>query len=634
MAEKTPPAVLAKQIDLLYNGLRWSLVTAAIVSVLIVFFLKDFPNLGVLRLWATFMLIISLYRALTGFFYHKSKKNGSLNLKRAEMIFISGSVLAGMAWGSLAYWIYPLANDPGIHLFLFVMLVGISGGSISTLGYRLLPSFLLICMTVLPILIGLYRTPGSQNTAISLVVIVYFLFLLKNAQVFQKNTEQMLILQENALAREAKLRRARQLAEEASQSKSRFLANMSHEIRTPMNSIIGRTRLALDGPLDEETQSHLEMIQSSSEDLLSLINDILDFSKIEAGELKIENRPFNLYDTVNSSLNTVKVLAEQKNRALKLRCTIADDVPLAVIGDKLRLRQILLNLLNNSVKFSERGTIDLAVSRLQARGDTLQLQFEVRDTGIGIAPDKQKNIFDEFTQEDDSLTRQFKGTGLGLAICRQLCRLMDGDIKVCSTPGEGSIFTFTLSFLSCQIEDVPVDKSRQVKKPLTNVSPLSLLLVEDNIANRILARLILEKDRHQLIEAHDGLHALNILADHPHPFDAILMDVQMPVIDGLTTTQIIRAAECGEQIQEAGVDDIPAKKLSERLYGNHVPIIAMTANAMSGDREKCIECGMDDYLAKPFQPDELKKIFNRLASNSSSHEMHYTRSKKLLGIRP
>jgi len=460
-------------------------------------------------------------------------------------------------------------------------------------------------------LIGMYRTQGNTDIAIAIIIVIYILYFLKNVRFFQENSEKVLLLKEKALAREAKLKIASKKAEAANRAKSRFLANMSHEIRTSMNSIIGQTRLAIDEEHDPKMQFHLDIIKNSSKNLLSLINDILDFSKIEAGELKIDNKPFDLHIALQSILETIQVLAEDR-KGLQLAYTIASDVPQAVIGDKQRLRQVLLNLLNNGIKFTDKGRIDLSVTHLETMAGSLLLQFEVRDTGVGIALEKQEIIFDEFAQEDDSLTRQYGGTGLGLAICKQLCQLMGGDIEVTSTPTEGSNFTCSIPFLPCQVSELPAETS-QVKRKQIHNSPLSLLLVEDNEANRILARMVLEGEKHQLMEAHDGLQALNILSEHK--FDAVLMDAQMPVMDGYTATEIIRLAEQGEPI--SGIDKLLAEKLGDYLYDCHTPIIAMTANAMSGDREKCLAAGMDDYLAKPFHPEGLAMIFSNLNLSSS-----------------
>ena len=612
MCDQTPPTVFAKQIDQLYQNAPSAILASVLVPILFLLFLPDFPELKALQTWAVLMELVLLFRFFTIFLYHKRKKRKSFQIKQASILFNTGVAMASMTWGSLAWWIYPLTEDQGTHFLFFISLIGMAGGSIASLSYRRLPNYLFICLTTFPMLIGLYRTSGHQNAAIAIIAVVYPIFLLKNVREIQGNSEKLLILKEKALARELKLKIASKKTEVANQAKSRFLANMSHEIRTPMNSIIGRTRLALDEQPELGMRSHLKTIQSSSEDLLALINDILDFSKIEAGELKITNKPFNLYDTIQSILDTVKVLV-QNDKKLEVTYTIAPGVPQAVVGDSLRLRQILLNLMNNGIKFTENGFVDLSIECLKTSETSLLLQFKVRDTGIGIAIDKQKYIFDEFAQEDDSPTRQFGGTGLGLAICRQLCQLMGVNIDVSSSPAQGSTFTVAISFLPCDINDLPADTDI-TKIKHEHPPPLSLLLVEDNEANRILARLVLEGEKHQLVEACNGLQALQLLSEQT--FDAILMDIQMPVMDGYTATKIIRSLENGAPVTD--LDKQLAAKLQQRLSGCHTPIVAMTANAMSGDKEKCLDAGMDDYLAKPFHPEGLTRIFNGLASKISS----------------
>ena len=412
--------------------------------------------------------------------------------------------------------------------------------------------------------------------------------------------------------KQLQLIKARKESEHANQAKSDFLANMSHEIRTPLNGIIGMSRLAIDSHPEPQMRYFLETIQSSSDSLLQLINDILDFSKIEGGQLELENRPFNPRQAVKTAIQTINVLSSEKG--LRLAVDIRPDVPAAVNGDSLRLRQILLNLLSNAVKFTEKGNITIKAKRQEGPKNHVWLNFTVQDTGKGISADKLEHIFGHFSQEDSSVTRKYGGTGLGLAICRKLCRLMGGGIQVQSTLGQGSSFIVTLPFQPViEKKEFPTEKCDS-NTPQKNLSSLHLLLVEDNRTNRELAVMMLEQNGYRVTTAENGLEALKILADHH--FDTILMDVQMPEMDGLTCSRMIRLFERNSEIEV----DLPAglqTRLKERLTGRSVPIVAMTAHAMSGDREKCLEAGMDSYLTKPFEPEKVTAVLNQIAANTS-----------------
>ncbi|WP_027721361.1 response regulator [Maridesulfovibrio zosterae] len=390
---------------------------------------------------------------------------------------------------------------------------------------------------------------------------------------------------------ESEIIKARDAAEKDNRFKSRFLASMSHEIRTPLNAVIGMTDLTLRSELTPEQTDNLEIVRLSASQLLTLVNDILDLSKVEARMLKLENKDFSLSESLYEVIKSME--SQAKERGLVLSLDIEEDVPDIVCGDKGRLKQILYNLVGNSLKFTEHGGIFVLVTMLDGKNHSgeVVLQVSVRDTGIGIPEDKQNIIFESFRQADDSTTRKFGGSGLGLAISRELVEMMDGKIGVRSSEGYGSVFTFHVVLQ-------PGDPSKVISENLveneaddTEECSFRILLVEDNPINVKVATSLLKKMGHVVAVADNGVEAISTLSRLS--VDLILMDLEMPAMDGFEASRNIRLGKAGEDKKD-------------------IPIIAMSAHAMAGVNDKCTKAGMNDYIAKPVQYLDLQNVIQRV----------------------
>ena len=386
-------------------------------------------------------------------------------------------------------------------------------------------------------------------------------------------------------------------ADASNKAKGEFLANMSHEIRTPMNGIIGFTDLALDTRLEPTQRSYIETVKRSAQSLLVIINEILDFSKIESGAMELESIPLDWQALIHHALQGLSFEAKQKGLAMS--CKLADQMPLDCLGDPGRISQVLNNLCHNAVKFTDHGFVAVKVQARHVDANTCEVHLAVQDSGIGIAPEKHAAVFNAFSQGDASTTRQFGGTGLGLTISKRLVEGMGGRMWLESAPGQGSTFYFSLplqrgaqNLLPPPAVPVPqVHKhARQVPQCTMQKSCLKVLLVEDNPINQLLAKAILTNLGHHVELACDGRQALDLFATRQ--WDMVLMDIHMPVMSGLDATRHIRQQEAP---------------------GRHTPIVATTAGAMEADRAACMAAGMDDYLAKPYTPQVLQDLLERIA---------------------
>ncbi len=507
--------------------------------------------------------------------------------RRWQWPFVALTVLAGTSWGLLGTWLFP-ADEPTYQAMIMVFLTATAAVGFFSLG-SMTVAYAAVCVPMLlPPVANMFVIGGYANSVLGFGLLLFVIIAVSNSRRQQRNTAELLRLRfANAWIAEER-EQALRAAEHASRVKSQFLANMSHEIRTPLNGILGMTELLGESALDEKQRFQLDVVRRSGDHLLVLINDILDFSKIEAGKLAMERAPFDLRRTVADVADLLSPVAHDREIAFEVN--VDERVPHWVVGDASRVKQVLGNLIGNAIKFTDRGGVWLTVGT----GEDGRLRFEVKDSGVGIAAADRDSIFDAFRQADDSALRRHGGTGLGLTISRQLARAMGGDIECTSEPGKGSVFRFTA--------DLPATEAPQPAAPEIATAESGershpdraytgrVLLAEDNAVNALVARSYLEQFGLAVDCVEDGRQALERATSGD--YDLILMDCQMPEMDGFEATRRIRAHE-------------------KTLGLEPVSVVALTANAIRGDRERCLEAGMDDYLAKPFRSAELRAIVER-----------------------
>ncbi len=569
-----------KRLNLAFSTLNFANIGQLISGLVLVYFLKGTIDNQTLIYWFSGLFISVSFGLSLRHFYDSYFNANKINLKRWENYFLFDVFLSAVIWGSAGILLF--SKNSLIHQFyLEIILLGVVSASISFLTSYLRASYIFFILTLSPLAFHVFSLHNENSNLLTFLISTYLVSTIISAHKINKFAldNLKLSLESNLQGQkisdsEEKFKDLYKQAEQASQAKSVFLANMSHEIRTPMNGVIGNTSMLLLNPLSKDQKQRAKAIKSSANSMLSIINDILDFSKIEAGMLNIEHHSFNfctfIDDFSSSIINSIHA------KGLSYTCTTSPDLKRWYKGDSNRIRQILYNLVNNSIKFTEQGGITVECSATYSNASYTIIKFQVTDTGVGISTDEQQNLFNRFNQADDSTTRKFGGTGLGLSICKQLTEIMGGEISFLPLDKKGCRIAFTIRLMNTQ---APKEFSTKLTNKITHLNA-NILIVEDNLTNQIVVKDMLEILNNTVDIATNGKEAITLLKKNK--YDLVFMDCHMPLMDGYQATAVIREFNADER-------------------NHNIPIIAMTASAMSGDREKCLDSGMNDYMTKPIE---------------------------------
>jgi len=607
------------QPDFFEKATQHGLLVNVLLAVVAFASLWPITGAGHLIAWLAFMMFALAVRLVL----HKGSVGAAgdaASRSHWRGLVVASCAMVGAGWGWLGFFLFPAQGAS--HQVLTLMVLAVAVATVHTLAPWREAAAVFLLPAVLPMVARLALFGGSVwgTTAALLCVLMCFVWwnvLRYRAELsqrmrlrFQKEQSdserttyvrsietanrlfaQVVIEREQA---EAELQIAKQAAEDASRVKGEFLAYTSHEIRTPLNAIISLTRVVMESPLTAEQRDYLRRVRNAGERLLSLINDLLDMSKLEAGKLDIERVDFGLREVLDEVLQEQAIKATEKGLALEL--DIARDVPDHLLGDPLRLRQILLNLVGNALKFTEQGKVTIRIALLQRASEvSCTLRISVIDTGIGIIPEKQAAMFQRYTQAESSTSRMFGGTGLGLSISKSLVELMSGTIGLRSEVGRGTEFFFDLPF-GVRVAAVAATTAGRAALKTVAIPTLRVLVAEDNEDNQLIIELLLVKKGFAVTIVSNGREALAQL-DRAR-FDLVLMDLEMPEMGGFEAVAAIRERELGTD--------------------RRVPVIALSAHALVGYREKCLAAGMDDYLTKPIDPDVLYATLDEYASRRTS----------------